>query len=283
MQRTNVKDFHTEVDLLCTCTAVTRWEQQNTRPFITNMAAVAQEQPQGQQLEEDQVEEQIVYVAPSSTGATTAVETDAPNNGGAAEGGASKKARRKRGKGFRLTTRRTPSRGKRKRAAEGDADGGVAGDLQPPSAKRQLSQSSALLKYEHRLNQLPAAAFAVFHEKWISIYDKTIRHKNHVEDSFPVPWTAVLQRVAAKHGALIKGVLPHYHRGDPPIYEVRPNVVEERHKSQYPGDVVVGRVFVPAAGPSGRADPLSVFSFGVKDRRNDTQWQELAKTLPQQQ
>lgn len=260
-------------------------------------------------------EEEIVYVPPVSSNSSSGVdvvipvaaddvaavaESVAPQQKGSSvrsTGKASKAVnaganeqqqkinRRKRGKGFRLTTRKARSAGgsKRKRDDTNGPAGELDDDMVAPSAKRQLSQTSALLKYENRLNQLAPETFAVLHNKWISLYDKEIRHKHLAEGSFPIAWTSVLQRVAAKHGVVIKGVLPHYHRNDPPIYEVRPDIVEESKKDVYKGEIIAARVYIPPSGVAHAADPLSVFAFSVKDRRNDKDWQDLAKSIKQQQ
>jgi len=199
-----------------------------------------------------------------------------------------KKARRKRGKGPRWTSVRRAGKGgqKRKRAASDDPSAAASQDFeedcQPPSKKRLLSDTSALLKYEHRLDLLPAAAFAPLDKKWISLYDKDIRHKHLAEGSFPVPWTSVLQRVAAKHGYQIRGVLPHYHRADPPIFEVRPDIVEEQFKDNYAGEITPARVYIPPTTSKSKND-MSVLAFSQKDRLNDKEWQGLATLILKQQ
>jgi hypothetical protein len=185
--------------------------------------------------------------------------------------------RKKRSKGFRLTLQK--HRGKKRARSGTDAAEATENPedkemAEPDPKRRTLSNTESLAKYEYRLQQLPAAVFACLDQKWLSVYDPSIRNTHLGANVFPIAWTRVLQRVASQHGVTILGLLPHYHRGAVPIFEVRPDIVEATCAAKYAGQVFPGRVHIPPAA-SGKICATDVFAYGPKDKRNDADWQAI--------
>jgi len=159
------------------------------------------------------------------------------------------------------------------------------------SSKRKgvekLGPQDAHIKYRARLSTIPDSEFSMLHQRWISVYEPSLRKKGSYKiGDFPLKWMKVLNEVATEKGATILGVLPHYSRSiddtDLKAYEAKPECVDwdrvsEYHKMGYE-DVIGNRIYVGRKNAMSNVEE-SKFAFKASDTHSDLFWLEVKKIL----
>jgi len=173
-----------------------------------------------------------------------------------------------------------------------------------PAAPKKLSPNDAYVKFEWRLSNMPASAFKQFHNKWLSIYDTTLRKRSSFKEGhFGPKWCCILAKVAEAKGYPAKGALPHYtgkplktEDGEPvmtedgialKLFEKMPHIVEAHMEEVYKGagfdKVEGGRVYVGLAKKSAGIMEDSPFAMLHVDSVDDVDWRALKKQLDQEE